>query len=219
MNKQLETAVLRSTETSKKSYLQVGKCNITFGYRSGYLWIFNVETPDKFRGTGAASQALNALLEVSDKHGIKLKLEAVPLDDNGDMERLVRFYQLFGFKTQKQMKTATVMVRKPQRVSSKTASTTESSMMKTTPTVNLKKLAEATGGVLVLAASAAKSDAISRIVNRVNTRTGGEYTYSSQAGGIALEDAHGRRLTPRAPLKQFDAYCEVFITGFEHGKR
>lgn len=67
--------------------------------------------PEIERGTGSASAAMTAICRIADRLGVTLHLEALPDEDEPDMDqaRLVQFYQRFGFTGN------AMMYREPQR--------------------------------------------------------------------------------------------------------
>lgn len=115
----LEQALVSITGTTKKTSVQVGGCRLSFGYKHEWLWLYGVHVDERARGKGYAALAMQELVTVCDKLGIRIKLEAVPLDDDGDMKRLVRFYKRFGFTPTQSTKQAVVMERKPIKQGSK----------------------------------------------------------------------------------------------------
>ena len=112
---QLELTISGLLGTSKKTSVVVGKCRLSVGYKHGWLWLYGVHVSDEHRGKGYAALAMQELVTVCDKLDIRIKLEAVPLDDDGDMKRLVGFYKRFGFKPMQSTKQAVVMERKPNK--------------------------------------------------------------------------------------------------------
>lgn len=115
----LELALTGLAGTSKKTSVVVGKCRLSVGYKHGWLWLYGVHVSDEHRGLGYAALAMQELITVCDKLSIKIKLEAVPLDDDGDMKRLVGFYTRFGFRPTQSTEQAVVMERKPNKKGSK----------------------------------------------------------------------------------------------------
>lgn len=55
----------------------------------------------KYRRIGIGSQFMQDLCKYSDMNEIKISLIPVPLDDEIDEERLMKFYKKFGFKKNK----------------------------------------------------------------------------------------------------------------------
>lgn len=59
--------------------------------------VTSIETPKVSRGSGGATAVMNAIISYADKKNKKLRLNVVP-DDDTDQDRLIKFYERFGFK-------------------------------------------------------------------------------------------------------------------------
>lgn len=64
----------------------------------GILKIFSLRTPQSKRGQGSATEAMNQIVQRADEAGIPIKLDASPLDKKTSLNKLVKFYQKFGFE-------------------------------------------------------------------------------------------------------------------------
>lgn len=76
--------------------------NSTVSYQlgdDGILKIFSLRTPQSKRGQGSATEAMNQIVQRADESGIPIKLDASPLDKKTSLNKLVKFYQKFGFET------------------------------------------------------------------------------------------------------------------------
>lgn len=64
-----------------------------------HIHIISIRTKFRERNKGSARAALTQLLaELDDKYNLPITLEASPLDKKTQLNRLVRFYESFGFK-------------------------------------------------------------------------------------------------------------------------
>jgi hypothetical protein len=78
----------------------------------------NISTPEGSRGTGAASRAVDTILEGADRAGVPVKLIAKPFGDAGlSKKQLIAWYSAKGFELQPDGET---MVRQPQQVAAPT---------------------------------------------------------------------------------------------------
>jgi hypothetical protein len=83
----------------------------------GILKIFSLRTPQSKRGQGSATEAMNQIVQRADEAGIPIKLDASPLDKKTRLDKLVKFYQKFGFELTGEKVNALgepVMIRNPQ---------------------------------------------------------------------------------------------------------
>jgi len=82
----------------------------------------NISTPEGSRGTGAASRAVDTILEGADRAGVPVKLIAKPFGDAGlSKKQLIAWYSAKGFELQPDGET---MVRPPQQVAAPTPTPT-----------------------------------------------------------------------------------------------
>lgn len=56
-----------------------------------------VETPDDTRNRGGAKAVFDAIVKYADEKNLKLRLNVLP-DEDTDQDRLISFYEKFGFK-------------------------------------------------------------------------------------------------------------------------
>jgi GNAT superfamily N-acetyltransferase len=62
-----------------------------------YATIAFLQAHPSIRASGAGTEAMRRILDLADKHGVRLFLDPVPLDKGWSWERLVRWYASFGF--------------------------------------------------------------------------------------------------------------------------
>lgn len=75
--------------------------NSTISYQmldDGTLKIFSLRTPKVKRGQGSATEAMQQIVNKADEYGIPITLDASPLDKKTRLDKLVNFYQKFGFE-------------------------------------------------------------------------------------------------------------------------
>jgi len=80
-------------------YEKIGNSTVSYQLGDdGILKIFSLRTPQSKRGQGSATEAMNQIVQKADKYGIPIKLDASPLDKKTRLDKLVNFYQKFGFE-------------------------------------------------------------------------------------------------------------------------
>lgn len=75
--------------------------NSTISYQlgdDGILKIFSLRTPQSKRGQGSATEAMQQIINKADEYGIPITLDASPLDKKTRLNKLIGFYQKFGFE-------------------------------------------------------------------------------------------------------------------------
>lgn len=76
----------------------------------GSVHVHDIQTPEGLRGQGSARAALTKLLDEADEKGKTVTLDATPLDDKTDPEKLKDFYKSLGFEEGENGQ----MIREPQ---------------------------------------------------------------------------------------------------------
>ena len=66
-------------------------------YVSPYLTLAEIQAHPGIRGTGAGTEAMRRVLDLADKHDVSVLLYPFPLDEGWSRERLIRWYNSFGF--------------------------------------------------------------------------------------------------------------------------
>jgi GNAT superfamily N-acetyltransferase len=78
---------------------KVGKTEVTYGVgKDGTAELILVETPKKARGQGSARAALEQFTKEADANGLRLKLDATPMDKHTTQEGLNSLYESLGFR-------------------------------------------------------------------------------------------------------------------------
>jgi GNAT superfamily N-acetyltransferase len=72
---------------------------LEFHYFDPYMNLDLIKTEKSARGKGYASMVMRIIVDLADKWGVNMELDADPLDSEGLTEsELIRFYQKFGFR-------------------------------------------------------------------------------------------------------------------------
>lgn len=72
---------------------------LEFHYFDPYMNLDLIKTEKSVRGKGYASMVMRIIVDLADKWGVNMELDADPLDSEGLTEsELIRFYQKFGFR-------------------------------------------------------------------------------------------------------------------------
>jgi GNAT superfamily N-acetyltransferase len=77
---------------------KVGSSTVSLDARPDMVKLSSLRTPQAKRGQGSAKEAMRQLVEQADAEGVKLMLDASPLDKKTSLNRLVEFYKTFGFE-------------------------------------------------------------------------------------------------------------------------
>lgn len=78
---------------------QIGKTEITYGVgKDGLVEVILVKTPKTERGQGAARAAMQQMISEADANGLRLALNADPMDKGVSKSGLVQFYKSLGFR-------------------------------------------------------------------------------------------------------------------------
>src|SRR3990167_10976222 len=80
-------------------FAKVGNTEITYGVdKDGTAELTLVKTPSAKRGQGSAKEAVNQFLQEADEHGLRVQLNADPMDAKTSKPRLEKWYESLGFK-------------------------------------------------------------------------------------------------------------------------
>ena len=72
---------------------------LEFHHFDPYMNLDLIKTEKSARGKGYASMVMQIIVDLADKWGVNMELDADPLDSEGLTElELIRFYQKFGFR-------------------------------------------------------------------------------------------------------------------------
>jgi hypothetical protein len=71
-------------------------CTITYSVEESCIILDNIDVPVHARGNGQAKAAMTEFMSKFEGH--RVELHAYPQDDETDVNRLVSFYERFGFK-------------------------------------------------------------------------------------------------------------------------
>jgi len=103
----------------KMSEMKLGDSTITYRYtdeefrpQGSFVEIQKLHTPADKRGSGSARKLMEHFLNLTDRAGLEVMLEAEPMDAQTKGAKLVKFYKSFGFKSKGRGTTA--MIRKAQ---------------------------------------------------------------------------------------------------------
>jgi GNAT superfamily N-acetyltransferase len=97
-----DAATVPCSFSTKRGYMQTFPdvpVSIGLTYEDGdtYVALEMFEAHPGVRATGAGTEAMRRLLNLTDKHGLSVYLDPHPLDEGWSWDRLVRWYASFGF--------------------------------------------------------------------------------------------------------------------------
>ena len=80
------------------SETKIGHTKVSYNYDGSRIKIFSIRTKTSELGKGYAKQALSFMLNEADKLRIPIYLDSSPLNKQTNGQRLLKFYESFGFK-------------------------------------------------------------------------------------------------------------------------
>lgn len=75
----------------------INGAKVSYRVQEGTLVLFSLRVPQRKRRQGLAHGAMRYLTEKADSLGLAMKLDASPLDARTRTDKLVRFYEGYGF--------------------------------------------------------------------------------------------------------------------------
>jgi GNAT superfamily N-acetyltransferase len=78
--------------------IKLGHATASYAIKNGVMEIYSVRVPQRYRRQGQAKAIMQHLIKIAEQKIIPIKLLASPLDKRTNTNKLVRFYQQFGFK-------------------------------------------------------------------------------------------------------------------------
>lgn len=90
---------IKSTVTgSSIRTTKIEDTTLSYSLYDDRIHLLSMKTPATKRRKGSARQAMALFLKEADRLGMAVTLEASPLDKKTSLQKLVEFYQSFGFK-------------------------------------------------------------------------------------------------------------------------
>jgi ribosomal protein S18 acetylase RimI-like enzyme len=82
------------------STVKIGNSTVVYALRPldpRTVKLYSIRTPVAHRGNGEARTAMTAFLAAVDRAGLSVTLDASPLDKKTSRDKLISFYESFGF--------------------------------------------------------------------------------------------------------------------------
>jgi hypothetical protein len=93
---QLDDLVLDVIARRNEQYIFIGKCRLAIGYRSGFVWLYDLNISTVDARNGDVEKALQMLLAVLRRHKLEMHTEVVSMDDEEAFAKQVQFYKEAG---------------------------------------------------------------------------------------------------------------------------